>query len=84
MSVIGVGIEKGLPDETTKWLLESPLLAGFGFFITAACPNLLSFFTYNNCCSGVLAEGKNSFCCNFGITKHSKCYILVVIASLRV
>ncbi|MBA4104412.1 MAG: undecaprenyl-diphosphate phosphatase [Pirellula sp.] len=34
--VIGVGIEKGLPDETTKWLLESPLFAGFGFFITAA------------------------------------------------
>ncbi len=29
--VIGVGIEKGLPDETTKWLLESPLFAGFGF-----------------------------------------------------
>jgi len=34
--VIGVGIEKGLPDETTKWLLESPLLAGIGFFVTAA------------------------------------------------
>lgn len=34
--VIGVGVEKGLPDETTKWLLESPLLAGLGFFVTAA------------------------------------------------
>src|SRR5689334_3481483 len=34
--VIGVGIEKGLPDETKKWLLESPLLAGLGFFVTAA------------------------------------------------
>lgn len=34
--IIGVGIEKGLPDETKKWLLESPLLAGLGFFVTAA------------------------------------------------
>jgi undecaprenyl-diphosphatase len=34
--IIGLGIEKGLPDRISKPLLESPLLAGFGFFITAA------------------------------------------------
>jgi undecaprenyl-diphosphatase len=34
--IIGLGIEKGLPDRISKPLLESPLLAGFGFFVTAA------------------------------------------------
>jgi undecaprenyl-diphosphatase len=35
-AVIGVGIEKGLPDDWHDWLLGSPLLAGIGFLITAA------------------------------------------------
>ena len=34
--IIGLGIEKGLPEPTRDWLLESPLLAGLGFFVTAA------------------------------------------------
>jgi undecaprenyl-diphosphatase len=34
--IIGVGIEKGLPDATKAAILESPLLAGFGFLATAA------------------------------------------------
>jgi undecaprenyl-diphosphatase len=34
--IVGLGIEKGLPDDTKKWLLESPLLAGFGFLVSAA------------------------------------------------
>ena len=34
--VVGLGIEKGLPDSASKPLLESPLLAGFGFLVTAA------------------------------------------------
>lgn len=34
--IIGLGIEKGLPDHLSKPLLESPLLAGLGFFVTAA------------------------------------------------
>ncbi len=34
--IVGVGIKKGLPDELSKPLLESPLLAGFGFLVTAA------------------------------------------------
>jgi undecaprenyl-diphosphatase len=34
--IIGLGIEKGLPDRISQPLLESPLLAGLGFFVTAA------------------------------------------------
>jgi undecaprenyl-diphosphatase len=34
--IVGLGIEKGLPETTKKWLLEDPLLAGLGFFVTAA------------------------------------------------
>jgi undecaprenyl-diphosphatase len=34
--VVGLGIEKGLPDRLSKPLLESPLIAGFGFLVTAA------------------------------------------------
>jgi undecaprenyl-diphosphatase len=34
--IVGLAIEKGLPEETKTWLLESPLLAGLGFFVTAA------------------------------------------------
>jgi undecaprenyl-diphosphatase len=34
--LIGVGIKKGLPDETTDAVLNNPLLGGFGFLITAA------------------------------------------------
>jgi undecaprenyl-diphosphatase len=34
--IIGLGIEKGLPDRISRPLLESPLLAGFGFLVTAA------------------------------------------------
>jgi undecaprenyl-diphosphatase len=34
--VIGVGIKKGLPHETTDAILNNPLLGGFGFLITAA------------------------------------------------
>jgi undecaprenyl-diphosphatase len=34
--IVGLGIEKGLPDSISKPLLESPLLAGFGFLISAA------------------------------------------------
>ncbi len=34
--IIGVGIKKGLSDEVTNGVLGSPLLAGFGFLITAA------------------------------------------------
>ena len=34
--IIGVGIEKGLPDATKAAILESPLIAGFGFLATAA------------------------------------------------
>jgi undecaprenyl-diphosphatase len=34
--IVGLGIEKGLPDTVSKPLLESPLLAGLGFFVTAA------------------------------------------------
>lgn len=34
--IFGLGIEKGLPDDWHDWLLESPLLAGIGFLITAA------------------------------------------------
>jgi undecaprenyl-diphosphatase len=34
--IVGLGIEKGLPDDISKPLLESPLLAGFGFLISAA------------------------------------------------
>jgi undecaprenyl-diphosphatase len=34
--IVGLGIKKGLPDEWSKPLLESPLLAGFGFLVTAA------------------------------------------------
>jgi undecaprenyl-diphosphatase len=34
--IIGLGIEKGLPEATKKWLLEDPLMAGLGFFVTAA------------------------------------------------
>jgi undecaprenyl-diphosphatase len=33
--LVGLGIEKGLPDSISKPLLESPLLAGFGFLISA-------------------------------------------------
>src|SRR5262245_18381704 len=33
--IIGVGIKKGLPDETTEHILNNPLLGGFGFLITA-------------------------------------------------
>lgn len=33
--IVGLGIEKGLPDNISKPLLESPLLAGFGFLISA-------------------------------------------------
>ena len=33
--IVGLGIEKGLPDSMSKPLLESPLLAGFGFLISA-------------------------------------------------
>jgi undecaprenyl-diphosphatase len=33
--IVGLGIEKGLPDSISKPLLESPLLAGFGFLISA-------------------------------------------------
>lgn len=35
-AIVGLGIEKGLPDRLSKPLLESPLLAGLGFFVTAA------------------------------------------------
>ena len=34
--IIGLGIEKGLPDSVSKPLLESPLIAGLGFLVTAA------------------------------------------------
>lgn len=34
--IIGLGVEKGLPDAWEKWLLESLLLAGLGFLVTAA------------------------------------------------
>lgn len=34
--IVGLGIEKGLPNTISKPLLESPLLAGFGFLISAA------------------------------------------------
>jgi undecaprenyl-diphosphatase len=34
--IIGLGIEKGLPEAWHDWLLESPLLAGLGFLVTAA------------------------------------------------
>lgn len=34
--IFGLGIEKGLPDRLSQPLLESPLLAGLGFFVTAA------------------------------------------------
>ncbi len=34
--IIGLTIEKGLPDAWHDWLLESPLLAGLGFLVTAA------------------------------------------------
>jgi len=34
-AVIGLYIKKGLPDETGDAVLESPLIAGFGFLITA-------------------------------------------------
>jgi len=33
--ILGLGIEKGMPDSISKPLLESPLLAGFGFLISA-------------------------------------------------
>lgn len=33
--IVGLGIEKGLPNRISKPLLESPLLAGFGFLISA-------------------------------------------------
>jgi undecaprenyl-diphosphatase len=39
--IIGLGIEKGLPDSISRPLLESPLLAGFGFLVTAAALWLL-------------------------------------------
>jgi undecaprenyl-diphosphatase len=39
--IIGLGIEKGLPDRISRPLLESPLLAGFGFLMTAAALWLL-------------------------------------------
>ncbi len=35
-AIVGLGIEKGLPDSVSKPLLESPLLAGLGFLVTAA------------------------------------------------
>jgi len=34
--IIGLTIKKGIPDAWENWLLESPLLAGLGFLITAA------------------------------------------------
>jgi undecaprenyl-diphosphatase len=34
--IIGLFIEKGLPDDIHDYVLESPLLAGIGFLITAA------------------------------------------------
>jgi undecaprenyl-diphosphatase len=34
--IVGLGIEKGLPEPTKGWLLEDPLLAGLGFLVTAA------------------------------------------------
>ncbi len=34
--IIGLGIEKGLPDAWHDWLLNDPLLAGLGFLVTAA------------------------------------------------
>jgi undecaprenyl-diphosphatase len=34
--IVGLGIEKGLPDDWHDWLLEDPLLAGLGFLVTAA------------------------------------------------
>jgi len=35
-AIVGLTIEKGLPEATRDWLLEDPLLAGMGFFVTAA------------------------------------------------
>lgn len=35
-AIIGIYIKKGLPEETTNFLLANPLIAGFGFPITAA------------------------------------------------
>jgi undecaprenyl-diphosphatase len=34
--IVGLGIKKGLSEEASNWLLNSPLLAGLGFFVTAA------------------------------------------------
>jgi undecaprenyl-diphosphatase len=34
--IFGLAIEKGLPTDWHDWLLQSPLLAGFGFLVTAA------------------------------------------------
>lgn len=34
--IFGLGIKKGLSDDASKWLLESPLLAGLGFLVTAS------------------------------------------------
>ena len=54
------------------------------FFITVASPNLLSFFTVDNCCTGILTERKYAFGSYFCITQESQSYILVVVACFRV
>jgi undecaprenyl-diphosphatase len=34
--IVGLGIKKGLPEDVGKSILESPLLAGLGFLVTAS------------------------------------------------
>ena len=53
-------------------------------FVFVPRPYLLAFFSVDDGCSGVLAEGELSLACHFSVAEEGKCHILVVFAGFRI
>ncbi|MPN21275.1 hypothetical protein SDC9_168654 [bioreactor metagenome] len=57
---------------------------GEGRFIAAAGPNALTFFTHDNCRTGVLAGWQHAFGGDFGVSQELQRYVLIVFAGFGI